>query len=485
MPLPGGSALLTRDELIVMARKKPEILVDLIFTLQEQNQRLGARIQSLEQQLAKNSGNSSKPPSSDGYQKPAPKSLRKPSGKKSGGQPGHEGNTLARVENPDHIVIHPLNSCVCGADLSKTPAQDYESRQVFDLPKPKLDVTEHRCEIKECFNCGERSTASFPEEITAPAQYGSSLRSFLVYLKDGQLLPLNRISQLCADLFGVEVNPATIESARRDCYVALHPFEEELKEVLVRSDLLHVDESGLRVEGKLRWLHVVSNRLFTFFGVHERRGRKAQDDFGILPRFAGILMHDFWKPYLTYVCVHVLCNAHHLRELIFLSEELQQKWAGQMKGLFLKMLECVQNQPADVAGLTTRRRAPWLKKYRKILKAGYTENPSPPVRTGPRGRLKKTKAQNLLERLNQHWESVLAFLSNFKVPFTNNQAEQDIRMIKCQQKISGSFRTMQGARMFARIRSYISTVRKHQLNVFSMIVQAIEGQPFMPQVSTR
>lgn len=448
-------------------------------------ERLQGEVRSLKSQLAKNSSNSSKPPSSDGYQKPAPKSLRKPSGKKSGGQPGHEGNTLARVENPDRIVIHSLNSCVCGTDLSKTPAQDYESRQVFDLPKPKLDVTEHRCEIKECPNCGKRSTASFPEEVTAPAQYGSSFRSLLVYLKDGQLLPLDRISQLCADLFGVGVNPATIESARRDCYDTLQPFEEELKEVLVHSNLLHADESGLRVKGKLCWLHVVSNRLFTFFGVHERRGRKAQDDFGILPRFAGILMHDFWKPYLTYVCVHVLCNAHHLRELIFLSEEFHQKWAGQMKNLLLKMLECVQNQPPDIAGLTTRRRAPWLKKYRKILKAGYGENPAPPVRTGQRGQLKKTKTQNLLERMDQYWKSVLAFLSDFSIPFTNNQAEQDIRMIKCQQKISGGFRTMHGARMFARIRSYISTVRKHQLNVFSMIVQAVEGQPFMPQVPTR
>lgn len=284
-----------------------------IESLQQQVATLEQRIQSLEQQLAKNSGNSSKLPSSDGYQKPAPKSLRKPSGKKSGGQPGHEGNTLTRIENPDHVVIHPINECPCGADLSNTPAQDYESRQVFDLPQPKLDVTEHRCEIKECPGCGEKITASFPIDVTAPVQYGSSFWSLLVYLKDGQLLPLDRISQLCADLFGYEGNPSTIESARKDCYDNFQPFEEELKEVLVRSDLLHVDESGLRVEGKLRWLHVVSNRLCTFFGVHEKRGRQAQDDFGILSRFVGILVHDFWRPYLTYACVHVLCNAHHLR----------------------------------------------------------------------------------------------------------------------------------------------------------------------------
>lgn len=475
--------MLTDDEIRAIYRQGEEATVAFIKSLLQKIDFLERRLQAVEQQIAKNSRNSSKPPSSDGYQKPAPKSLRTPSGKRSGGQSGHKGNTLARVENPDHVIVHPLDSCPCGADLSKTPPLDYESRQVFDLPKPKLDVTEHRCEIKECPACGEKVTAIFPEDVNAPVQYGPSFRGLLVYLKDGQLLPLDRIGKLCADLFGYEVNSATIESARARCYNNLQPFEEELKEALVNEDILHVDESGLRVEGKRHWLHVVSSRLFTFFGVHHRRGREAQDDFGILPRYTGILMHDFWVPYLTYVfCTHVLCNAHHLRELVFAFEELKQTWAGRMKALLLKMLECVRNQPPGMRGLTTRQRQHWLRKYRKILKEGYEENPAPPVRTGPRGRLKKTKAQNLLERLDHHRNKALAFLSDFRIPFTNNQGERDIRMIKCQQKISGSFRTMNGARMFARIRSYVSTVRKHQLNVFSMLVQAIEGHPFMPHV---
>lgn len=474
---------MTRDEIRAVYRQGEEAVISLVEALLARIASVEERVGQLEQQLAKNSSNSSKPPSSDGYRKPAPKSLRKPSGKKSGGQEGHEGNTLARVENPDHVIVHPLDLCPCGADLSKTPAQDYESRQVFDLPKPKLDVTEHRCEIKECPDCGERLTASFPIDVTAPVQYGPSFRGLLVYLKDGQLLPLDRISQLCADLLGYEVNSATIESARQECYDTLQPFEEELKKALVNEYLLHVDESGLRVEGKRHWLHVVSSRLFTFFGVHQRRGRQAQDDFGILPRFTGILMHDFWVPYLTCVlCTHVLCNAHHLRELVFVFEELQQKWAGRMKDLLLKMLECVQNQPHDIGGLSARKREPWLRKYRKILKAGYEENPAPPIRTGQRGRLKKTKVQNLLHRLDHHRNKALAFLSDFRIPFTNNQGERDIRMIKCQQKISGGFRTMHGARMFARIRSYVSTVRKHQINVFQSIVQTMQGNPFMPQL---
>jgi transposase len=479
--------VLTRDELIVIARKKPETLVDLILALQEQNRQLQervqvleAQVQALQQQLAKNSGNSSKPPSSDGYQKPAPKSLRTSSGKKSGGQPGHEGKTLARAANPDRVIVHPLESCPCGADLSKTPARDYESRQVFDLPEPKLEVTEHRCEIKACPDCGEKITAPFPVDVVAPVQYGLRFQSLLVYLKDGQLLPLNRIGQLCADLYGYEVSAATIESARKECHISLEPFEEQLKETLIDSSLLHGDKSGLRVEGKLHWIHSLSTALFTFYGVHEKRGQEAMDHFGILPLFGGVLVHDFWRPYLAYLCAHAMCNAHLLRELKFLLEEMNQKWAGRMMDLLLKMLEEVKEQSPERSGLSAKEMARWLKRYRKILKEGYEENPSPPVRTGQPGRLKKTKAQNLLVRLDHYRKSVLAFLYDFRIPFTNNQAEQDIRMIKVQQKISGRFRTLEGARMFARIRSTISTVRKHRLNVFGMIIHALEGQPFIP-----
>jgi len=471
---------MTPEEARKIYRAGEEAVVAVFLALSRRMEELERLVHELEQQLAKNSGNSSKPPSSDGYQKPAPKSLRTSSGKKSGGQPGHEGKTLIRVENPDRVIVHPVNSCPCGSDLSKTPAQDYESRQVFDLPEPKLEVTEHRCEIKECPDCGERVTASFPEELVAPVQYGSRFQSLLVYLRDGQLLPLDRISQLCADLYGYEVSAATIESVRRECHRELNPFEEQLKDVLIASRLLHADESGLRVEGKLHWLHSLSTTLFTFYGVHEKRGQDAMDHFGVIPSFAGTLMHDFWGPYLTYPCAHALCNAHHLRELKFVLEELNQAWAGKMKDLLIDMLEFVRNQPPEVESLTRKEIAPWLRCYRKILKEGYKANPEPPVRTGKRGRLKKTKAQNLLGRLDQYRKNVLAFLYDFRVPFTNNQAERDIRMIKVQQKISGGFRTMEGARIFARIRSYISTVRKHHLNVFEMLTQALGGSPFLP-----
>lgn len=475
--------MLTDDEIRAIYRQGEETTVAVIKSFLQKIESLEKRLQVVEQQIAKNSGNSSKPPSSDGYQKPAPKSLRKPSTKKSGGQPGHEGKTLSRVKDPDRVIVHSLKSCPCGADLSNTLAQDYESRQVFDLPEPKLEVTEHRCEIKNCPDCGERITASFPVDVVAPVQYGLRFQSLLVYLKDGQFVPLDRLSQLCADLYGYEVSAATIESARKDCYEALEPFEEKAKEVLIRGSSLNADESGLRVEGSLHWLHVYSTDLVTFYGVHKKRWNEAMDFFGILPLFSGTLIHDGLAAYLAYSCSHALCNAHHLRELVFVHEEMHQSWADKMAALLCKMNDFVKEQSLVVSHLTETALAPWLKKYKKILKEGYGANPEPPFRTGKRGRFKKTKPQNLLERLDKYQKCVLAFLHDFTIPFTNNQGEQDIRMLKVQQKISGTFRTLEGARRFARIRSYISTVRKHRLNVFEMITHAMRGFPFMPQIS--
>ena len=474
--------ILTDDEIRTLYRQGEEATVAFIRSLLQKIESLEHRVQALEQQLAKNSSNSSKPPSSDGYQKPAPKSLRTSSGKKSGGQPGHPGKTLAKVAQPDRVVVHPAATCPCGADLSQTAAFDYESRQVFELPPPKLEVTEHRGEIKECPDCGEKVAAPFPEGVVSPVQYGLRFRSLLVYLRDGQLLPLDRIGQLCADLYGYDVSAATVEAARLDCHEALEPFEGRLKDALIASDVLHADESGLRVEGKLHWLHSCSNALFTFYGVHEKRGQEAMESFGIIPLFAGVLVHDFWRPYLAYLCAHALCNAHLLRELKFLLEEMNQSWAGRMMDLLLKMLERIRELSPKRSNLPKNEMARWLRRYGKILKAGYEENPAPPVRVGKRGRPRKTKAQNLLERFDLYRKNVLAFLHDFKIPFTNNQGEQDLRMLKVQQNISGGFRTLDGAKMFAGIRSYLSTVRKHGLNAFDMITMALAGQPFMPRI---
>ena len=468
----------TREALLSLATSHPEVLVEVFLALQEQVQALTTQVSNLKQQLAQHSRNSSNPPSSDGPAKPRTKSLRAPSGNKPGGQPGHPGQTLTQVETPDHLITLPLHACACHADLTHEPVIDYERRQLVDLPEPTLEVTEYQGEIKTCPACGRSVTAAFPDDLAAPAQYGPRLRSLLVYLQHQQLLPLRRIRQMMADLYGASVSDATMVDATRRCHAHLAPFETAVKEALGTSPLLHVDASGIRVAGKLHWLHSASTATLTFYGVHEKRGRAAMDYFTILPDFCGRLIHDFWKPYLTYSCAHGLCNAHHLRELTFLFEQQDQPWAKAMFDLLLEMNEFVRTHPAP---LTEEQKAPWLEQYRKILTLGWQANPLPaPPRHKTRGRPKKTKAQNLLARLGEHEDSVLAFLQDTQVPFSNNLAEQDIRMIKLRLKISGCFRTLAGAQQFARIRSYLSTTRKQGGNILQAILQAMSGHPFLP-----
>ncbi|MEK7996396.1 MAG: IS66 family transposase [Planctomycetota bacterium] len=446
------------------------------------------RIRTLEEQQAQNSRNSSLPPSSDGYTKPAPKSQRKKSGRKSGGQVGHTGHTLAQVDKPDHIKIHPLKKCPCGcgADLRKKPVLRYEIRQVFDLPPQKLFVTEHQAEIKLCPISGREVTADFPADVTAPAQYGSRMHALWVYLRVQQLLPLDRIGQMCADLFGHPVSEATIQASVVSAHDQLTGFEETVTSLMKKEKVAHADETGVRAAGKLHWLHSLSTRFLTWYGVHRKRGAEAMDELGVLKKFKGRLIHDCLPSYFKLKnCRHGLCNSHLLRELTFIHEVYRQEWARKMSDLQREMLQYVKARKECVSRLTAKQLAPWIKRYRAILREGRAVNPAfPPPETPRRGRRKQSKPQNLLDRLEQHERSVLAFLHDFRVPFTNNQAEQDLRMMKVQQKISGTFRTIEGARMFARIRSYVSTVRKHERDVFENIVLLFEGQPFMPHAPT-
>jgi transposase len=475
-----------REELLHQARTNPEALVDYILTLEQQVQdlkaellALKAQVQTLTGRLALNSQNSSKPPSSDGYQKPAPKSRRGRSGRPSGGPPGHPGCTLQTVSQPDHVQIHPATQCACGRDLQTNPVQGYVTRQVFDLPEPKLEVTEHRAEIKVCA-CGQHVQAEFPSHVTAPVQYGPRVEGLLVYWRDGQLLPSDRSAQMFADLYGYAVSPATIEAARQQEFQQLQPFEQRVCELLPRTPVVHADESGLRVEGHPYWLHVASTPKLTFYAVHPRRGSVAFDAIGLLPRLTGRLIHDCLPAYWKLTCAHGTCNAHLLRELQFVEEQLHQPWVAQMQALLLEMHHIRKQQPSDQP-LSPQAQMDWLLRYQALLQAGRQANPPlPPPQKPHRGRFKQTKPQNLLDRMEKYQSSVLAFLEDPRIPFTNNQAEQDIRMIKVQQKISGTFRTLQGAQTFARIRSYLSTVRKHGLNVFQMIVNAINGHPFLP-----
>jgi transposase len=465
--------MFTRKQLTPLDK---DTLIDIILALQKQVLSLTERVAELEQRLNKNSGNSSKPPSSDGLAKL--KSLRKPSKKKTGGQKGHKGHNLKQVENPDRVVPLSVASCSCGADLTHEPVAGYVNRQVFELPQQKLEVTEYRGEIKRCPECSLSNNAPFPENVNSSTQYGLRFRGLLAYLHNEQLIPSNRISRMVNDLYNAPVSEATVFDASRRSYDNLAPFETAIVKALSESTVLNVDESGVRTNGKLHWLHTASTKTLTFFGIHEKRGTLAMDHFNILPNFSGRLIHDFWKPYLAYDCEHGLCNAHHLRELTFLFEQHNQPWAKNMFDLLLDMNDFVSRQSQQ---LTPKQKESWIKKYRDLIAEGWNCNPlSDPPRKRRRGRPKKTTSQNLLERLGRHESSVLAFLHDINVPFTNNLAEQDIRMIKVRLKISGCFRTVQGAKYFARIKSYFSTARKQKRNILDSITDAISGYPFIP-----
>ena len=365
--------------------------------------------------------------------------------------------------------------------MEGVPVCGYDSRQVFELPEPKIEVFEYKSEIKICPGCGQSVKAPFPEGVNAPVQYGPRFHGMLVYMQNQHFLPADRLSRMVSDLYGTSVSVATILNASARTYTNLESFEESLVSALVNSKVVHADESGVRTVKKLYRLHSAGTELLTFYGVHEKRGTPAMDDFRILPNFTGRLIHDFWKPYLKYDCDHGLCNAHHLRELIFLIEQEEQVWAKKMFDLLLDINDFVKEQSEQ---LTPEQKEPWLNQYHKIIAEGWEENPLPkkPLKK-KRGRPAKTKSQNLLTRLGEFEDSVLAFLHDLNVPFTNNLAEQDIRMIKVRLKISGCFRTLKGAEHFARIRSYLSTARKQGRNILDSITAAIKGNPFLPVVS--
>jgi transposase/uncharacterized coiled-coil protein SlyX len=448
---------------------------------------LTERVKQLESQINTNSKNSSKPPSSDGFVKP--KSLRKKSGKKSGAQKGHPGHTLVMTDRPDKVEIHQVTHCQgCGACLAGRAAESIERRQVIDLPPLKLEVTEHRAEHKTCQTCGARNKAPFPEWITQPVQYGSEVRSLAVYLNQYQFVPYERTAELFRDLFGQSFSEGALFAANQACYEALANVEQEIKQQILNSPVINCDETGARVEGKLNWLHTVSTENLTCYDVHPKRGSDAMDAMGILPLFTGIAKHDFWKAYFKYLCDHSLCNAHHLRELIWVIENMNQSWAKQMHGLLLEIKKAVAEQKDNSkTHLELEQMMDFESRYSSIISLGYRENPFFEVWVEPkgkRGRPKKTKTRNLLERLDKHRTEALNFMHDFRIPFDNNQAERDIRMTKIRQKISGGFRSMHGAKIFCRIRGYISTVKKNSVPVLGAIRDALLGNPFVPNCTS-
>lgn len=469
-----------REELLALARANPEALVDYVLALEEQIRRLEARVTELEARLAQNSRNSSRPPSSDGLRKPPPRSLRGSSGRKPGGQPGHPGNTLQAVAKPDQVKVHALTRCPCGqcggVSLLGQPVLDHERRQVFDLPALQLSVTEHQAEIKRCPLSGRKVSAAFPAGVVAPVQYGPNFRGLTLYLFHQQLLPFDRLRQTCLDLFGQPLSLGTLTQTSRSAHDALAPVESAVIRGIIQAAVVHVDESGLRVAGSLHWLHVACTPELTHYGVHANRGAEAMDALGVLPQCRQWLVHDHWKPYFKYKALHALCNQHLLRELKFLAEELHEAWARELSTFLIEW----KNDPRALLGLDQVQFDQAHARYRAIVRRGRRDHPR---RRAGQGRSAQDKATNLLDRLEDYDLSVLAFLIDPEVPFTNNQGEQDIRMIKVKQKISGCFRTLAGAQVFARIRGYLSTCRKQGHNLWEACRRLSLGQPFMPSVA--
>jgi transposase len=444
---------------------------------------LEARIEKLENKQAKDSHNSSKPPSSDGFKKQhRTNSQRQKTNRKAGGQTGHHGHSLQLVANPDHTETCAIEQqhCDCGRSLRDQQVAGYERRQVMDIPEVKLEVTEYQAEIIACA-CGKRHVAPFPDEVTAPVQYGRRLKSQIIYFMNYQFIPYDRLSELIDDLYGCTISLGTIYNHNLSCYQKLAGVAEKIKATIITSKVAGFDETGAAVNGQNLWIHSSSTAEYSYYACHEKRGKEAMAAIAILPQFNGIAVHDHWQSYFNFACDHALCNSHHLRELQYITEQYDQAWPVNMKRFLLEIKETVDMAKSlNCNNLEESVLEEFEQRYEAILTAGYEANPPPPVEhenlsaavaARKPGRRKQSESLNLLDRLRDYSRETLAFMYDFDVPFDNNLSERDIRMMKLRLKISGTFRNKFGADMFCRIRGFISTAKKQGINV----LDAIEG----------
>lgn len=455
-----------------------------------ENAALRTEIEELRGRLGKDSHNSSKPPSSDGPGVPAaakrvPKSLRRVSGRRPGGQPGHPGHHLALVEQPDVVVVHQPAACVgCGQGLETAPVLRTERRQVVDLPVVRVQVVEHQAETRGCSGCGRETQAPFPAGVEAAIQYGSGVAQVAVYLHQEQLLPVERTGRVLGEVFGCPISNGTLERMVARCADAVAGIVTAIKQAVIAAPIVHIDETGLSLGGTPVWLHVASTDRLTYYATHPKRGQEALDALGVVPAVRGRVVHDGLSSYWHYEqCAHALCNAHHLRELIFVEEHLKQSWATEMITLLLEIKEAADRARADGAtALPPEAQQGWVARYERLVAEGQRLNPPAP-RTGKRGRPKRSPAGNLAARLSTHQAETLAFMTDLRVPFDNNQAERDLRMMKVRQKISGCFRSMTAVDRFCQIRSYVSTLRKQGLPILASLADAFHGRPTVPAFS--
>jgi transposase len=475
--------MLTRDEILTAYAPGPAAVVALVEQLQAPLLALTTRVTALEAQRAKDSHNGSKPPASDGLARKT-RSLRQRSSKQPGGQPGHPGTTLTWTPHLDVIVTHVPATCTqCGGALAAVPVSGGERRQVVDLPPLRLVVTEPQALQCVCPACQTPNQAPFPPEVNQPLQYAPGTKARAVYLLHYQILPWERTAEPLAGLFGQAPGEGSLARFLATCYERLAPAEAAIREAIRAGPLARMDETGVQIAGKKRWLHYAGNATLALYSWHAKRGREGIAAVVVLPEFAGTRMHDAWVPYLSYGGRDALCNAHLLRELTFVAEQTKQACASALIALLREIKgAAAQAGAAGETALPAAARQAFTARCAAPVAQGLAENPSAPA-SGKRGWPKQSAAKNLLDRLEQHREAELAFMHDFMVSFDNNLAERDLRMMKLQQKISGGIRTAPGASRFCRIRGFVVTLRKHGSHVISARQSVFAGSPQLPAVS--
>jgi transposase len=471
---------MTEEEAIAFCKSDPEAAAKIILMVGQLEQ----RIKELEAKCNMDSSNSSKPPSTDNKLTKSKAEPKSPSKRKRGGQHGHKGKRLKMVSHPDHIkVLSPSHCSHCGESLKDRGSVKIEKRQVFDLSEIQMEVTEYQAHTLVCEGCETVNKGLFPKSINASVQYGDKLKSTIGYLHSYQMIPYERIIEMIENLTSHTMATGSIYNFLNSHYDALDHFETELKQVLLKENVVHSDETGVNVKGTLHWIHVASSSAMTYYMLHPQRGRVAMDDMEIIPNYGGCLVHDHWTPYNQYSnCEHSYCNAHLLRELKGITEKDNFAWSKEMYALLSTMNQVVHQAKEDYKDhLSSKQIKKFTEQYEEIIQSAQHCYPPPdPTLKPKRGRPKQDKGKNLLDRFSKYQDETLRFLSDFQVPFTNNQAERDLRMIKVKEKVSGSFASFRGGEIFARIRSYISTLKKNNLPVLHGLRDALNGNPFIP-----
>jgi len=443
---------------------------------------LAKRIVELEDRLNQNSTNSSKPPSSDGYSKPEPKSQRKRSGKKAGGQHKHKGHGKSMADKVTETKVLTPEACpCCGENLENVTGRKTDTHYVLEMPPMAVTVTKYISEEKACPTCGNRISVEFPPEAQATQQYGPNLKAFIVLLAETGMVAMNRVVEILEAVTGLQISCGTVVNTIERCAKNLEKSVKSIKEAVKGAEVGHFDETGMRSQGRLKWLHTASTGRLTLLEMNKKRGKEAMDEIGILSDFKGIAVHDCLASYWNYNCVHSLCNAHLLRELTFINETTCQRWAKEMIELLLEIKKAVGSRSLEnKAFLPKVELSKYIKRYNLILEEGLKINPEQPKPQGQRGRAKQTKARLLLIRLQEHRDEYLRFAVDFATPFDNNQAERDIRMAKVKQKVSGCFRSDKGEKSFATIYSFIQTLKKNRVTVFDELVKVFKGDYSFP-----